>query len=529
ARLLAGGVLWLFCNACLSVPVGKLTTTTSQDTPIHISLNQQNKVDILFMVDNSSSMAAMQDALTKQFGKFLGVFSDLAHPTDGSTPQFADLHIGVVTSDYGAGSVGEGNCQATPGGQRGISQATAAASSANAGCAGPTSGLFIQYQFNASGTDVCNLPGGACTADALNSTFTCMASVGDAGCGFEHQLESVYAALHDSTDNAGFLRDDALLAVVFVTNEDDGSAAPGTTFYDADTAGDPNAGAFDTYRQTRFGIECGSPLTMAPETASNGMLTCEPGTEMGAEYPISRYTDFFTKAVSAGGLKSDPSSIILVGLDAPDDDIETISVKPNTGCGAVSTSPTAPCVSAVYQNCGPTDTGCLTRLKHSCQNGADPRFFGDPALRINNVIRAVNPPAAPAQPAIFSICGQDQTVAPDYTSTLQAVAQRIVSQLKPPCIPAPLTNFAEPDCVVEDVTTIAGVEHPTQFKRCDTVGNVAPCYTVVEDAADCACVQGADGVQHHPSIQIMRDMPVPANTVVKVDCATEALLDQSCH
>ena len=501
-------------------------TTTSQDTPIHVSLNQQNKVDVLFMVDNSTSMAAMQDALTQRFGQFLQVFSNLAHPTDGSTPQFADLHIGVVTSDYGAGSKAYGNCQPTPGGQKGVLQATAAASSANAGCAGPTSGLFIQYQFNADGNDVCNLPGGKCDAPTLNSTFTCMASVGDAGCGFEHQLESVYAALHDATDNAGFLRDEALLAVVFVTNEDDGSAAPGTTFYDSDASG---AGALDTYRQTRFGIDCGSPLMMAPETPSNGMLSCSPTTDANAEYPVQRYIDFFTKSVGLGGLKSDPSSIILVGLNAPDSDIETISVQPFTGCGAISTDPATRCDSATYSGCQPNETDCIIRLKHSCQNTADPRFFGDPALRINSVIRAVNPPQAPAQPAIFSICGEDQTVAPDYTSTLQAVAQRIVSQLKPPCIPAPLTNFAEPDCVVEDVTTIAGVEHPTQFKRCDTVNNVAPCYTVVEDAADCACVQGADGMQHHPSIQIKRNAPVPLNTVVKVDCATEALLDQSCH
>ncbi len=62
-----------------------------------------------------------------------------------------------------------------------------------------------------------------------------MASVGALGCGFEHQLESVYAALNKTNalsngngPNGDFLRADAVLAVVFVTNEDDASADPAT-------------------------------------------------------------------------------------------------------------------------------------------------------------------------------------------------------------------------------------------------------------------------------------------------------------
>jgi hypothetical protein len=464
------------------------------------------------------------------------VFSNLAHPTDGSTPQFADLHIGVVTSDYGAGTIDEGNCTATPGGQKGILQATAAKGTTLAGCAGPTSGLFIQYKFDSSGADTCNLPGGACTATSLNTTFTCMASVGARGCGFEHQLESVYAALKDTTNNAGFLRYDALLAVVFVTNEDDGSAPPGSTFYNAPatlSASDPNVlqfGTWDTYRQTHFGVACGNPLALAPESASNGVLACEPvpsaSVQLGSEYDVQRYIDLFNDPLGTGsGIKSDPSSIILVALDAPDSMMETELVKPLTGCGAVGPG----CNSATYEACATGETDCIVRLTHSCQNSADPAFFGDPALRLNTVIRTVNPPPAPEKPAIFSICGDDTTVEPDYTSTLTAVAQRIVSQLKPPCIPAPLLHPDTPECVVQDVTTTAGKVTTTQYQRCDTVNDLPPCYSVVEDAVDCPCVQGSDGMPRHPSISITRKDPVPPNTVVKVSCTTEALTSYTCN
>ena len=85
-------------SACTKPPVATVTTTVVQDTPIRVSQNAQDKVDILFMVDNSPSMDAMQAELVSKFHTFLGVFDALAHPTDGSTPQYADLQIGVVTS-----------------------------------------------------------------------------------------------------------------------------------------------------------------------------------------------------------------------------------------------------------------------------------------------------------------------------------------------------------------------------------------------------------------------------------------------
>src|SRR5205814_5112437 len=56
--------------------------------------------------------------------------------------------------------------------------------------------------------------------------FSCMANLGTQGCGYEHQLQSTRVALYETVtrENAGFLRPNALLAIILVTDEDDCSA-----------------------------------------------------------------------------------------------------------------------------------------------------------------------------------------------------------------------------------------------------------------------------------------------------------------
>ncbi len=490
--------------ACFPPPVEAPDTTVSQVVPISVKQNVQNQVDILFMVDNSASMSAMQDELTAKFPQFLQVFDRLAHPTvAGVEPQYADLHIGVVTSDYGAGGTKYGSCDKSPGGQNGLLQAKGVA--APASCAAPSGTPFISYAF-AAGGDTCNLPGG-CNATNLGQTFSCMAQVGASGCGFEHQLESVYAALKDKgAANPGFLRPSALLAVVFVTNEDDGSAPPTTTLYDA---GNGPFGPYDTFRQTRGGIACGNPLAMTPYAPSLGpLLGCQPAPnngvqKIGEEYDVSRYADFLTKP---GQVKSDPTNdVILVGIMAPASPVETLLARKDTGAGKAP-NPT-------YQACSPlAPPECFVALQHSCQNQVAPAFFGDPPLRIASVIAK----AHLSQTA--NICGDDPAKSPDYSAALQKVADQIASTLQPGCIPAPLLDLMHPTCDVQDVTTLAdGTETQKSILPCSEVTAGTVCWRVV-DEPKCKGIspQGvAVSVDRH-------GQPVPNNTHARVECSTKA-------
>ena len=134
---------------------------------------QNRQADILFMIDDSSSMTLNQASLIANFPILMSTLR--AFP--GGLP---NLHVAVVTSDLGAGSeTGIGNC--APGGKGGVFRAPPA----SATCLGPT-GSFIDESNNEATK---NYPG------TIDEAFACIAAVGTSGCGLEHQIASAATAL----------------------------------------------------------------------------------------------------------------------------------------------------------------------------------------------------------------------------------------------------------------------------------------------------------------------------------------------
>jgi hypothetical protein len=485
---------------CTAPPIETPQTKVEQVERMLIEQKANNQVDVLFMVDNSSSMEAMQSQLHQHFGDFFKVFDQLA-----AIGTYADLHIGVVTSDYGAGNVTFGACEASPGGQRGILQngPSSAIQPSDAqpppNCQAPlrtadnANARYVEYAFGPSGP-TSNLPPG----QDLITTFTCMAAVGAHGCGFEHQLESVYAALNNTAENAGFLRPGALLTVVFVTNEDDASAPPDTDIYDPNQS---QYGYYDTYRQTRYGIACGDPLMLAPYGPSLMLLSgCQsaPLSVGGRQYDPQRYIDLFSH------IKSSPEDVILVGIDAPEDPFETLLVDWTSGHGR------AP--NPAYVGCSPLNPPtCLVRLQHSCQNHVEPAFFGDPAIRLNAVIRSVT------HNQVTSICGDSLDAQPDYSAALAGLAKLISTKIVAGCLAAPLPNPSQPDCVVTDVATQRdGTTTGSILPQCGSGGSF-PCWRI-GPRPECAGLS-PDGI----GLTIDRNGVAPSlPTVTQVECSTLA-------
>jgi hypothetical protein len=290
---------------------------------------QKTKIDLLFVLATDPG-APQNNPLQVQM-----LFPYLLQVIDFFPQEhLASYHVGVITSDLGAGPYSLENGACHPGGDGARLQAVGVA--ALSGCQMPTGGLnFIDYN-ELDGTN--NLPAGW----NVDSTFECAASVGYAGCSFSQPLEAAYLALHDPIpENAGFLRDDALLVVIFVMDQDDCSFPTDSDLADPSPAGVAAYGPQPDFRCTQFGIACGDPPTPVQPVASNGPLSmCRPLTmaEGGKLIDVQKYVDYLTLPAPMGGVKADPRDVIVALLGPPAGPV-SVSESP---CGPNPQSPSCP-------------------------------------------------------------------------------------------------------------------------------------------------------------------------------------------
>ena len=228
-------------------------------------------IDILFVIGNSLSMAPKQAVLAQNFRKMIASLKMLP----GGLP---DVHIGVVSSNMGAGmgAMG-GNCGAGLG-DRGLlwgndpNDLTASVAPGSAAATNPN---------NPIADGCCLLPGARWIEDVarpdgedglqrnysgrtIEDVFTCLATaVGSNGCEEQHLLQATRVALipqpNINTANNGFLRSYAYLFIVLITDQDDCSANNDDTqnddMFNMQTRGDP--GDTTTLRCAARGHLCG--------------------------------------------------------------------------------------------------------------------------------------------------------------------------------------------------------------------------------------------------------------------------------
>jgi hypothetical protein len=231
-------------------------------------------VDILFVVDNSNSMGREQEVLASSIEGFIsGIESQLSEEND--------FHLGVVTSDQYAHNPEFFNDTATteiytPQGE----------------CGPYAEGNFMSAM------------------DELDTSFPCAAQVGIDGDHDERTIAAALAAVAEPDScNDAFIRDDSLLVLVLVSDEDD-SPDPNT-----DNLGSMG-GPADWYQQMvdlRGGIEHNivvlSIIGVSDSAACEGGESSKPGVRLNeftrsftwwqvADVCGSDYSDFFTDALS---------------------------------------------------------------------------------------------------------------------------------------------------------------------------------------------------------------------------------------
>lgn len=225
-------------------------------------------VDVLFVIDNSGSMAEEQASLALGIDSFV---TTLATANGGELPS---IQIGVVSTNLGAGPFNISNCTGT--GDNGD-----LLSAPNGKCTAPD-GAFISDLINPDSSRQRNYTGD------LADVFGCIAEIGIDGCGFEQPLESMRRALDNNANNAGFLRADALLAVVIVSDEDDCSTSNTNMFDTSQNDINDPLGPLTSFRCFEFGVVCDpdDPRTVGARS------DCASREDSQYTYTVQEYVDF---------------------------------------------------------------------------------------------------------------------------------------------------------------------------------------------------------------------------------------------
>ncbi len=166
------------------------------------------EVDFLFVIDNSGSMGDEQAALVNNFPGFITGIQQTLEGVDS-------YHVGVVTTDEYDHNPAD--CQSL--------------SSVVVQTGGPNSSMAVCGPFMAGANYMTE-------DDDLASGFNCAAQVGTDGSGNERAMQAVVEAA-TSVDGApgqcndGFMREEALLVIVIITDESDsGSLGNAQSWFD---------------------------------------------------------------------------------------------------------------------------------------------------------------------------------------------------------------------------------------------------------------------------------------------------------
>jgi hypothetical protein len=528
----------------------ELDSTAVDENVLQLQVNKD--VDVLFVVDNSGSMAQEQITLATNFEAFIGVLE--AVDVD------ANYRIGVTTTDNSnvpSACPTTGVNNTTPeGGKLVLSSCT----TREAQFEWPHSGPTVQV-YNEACTDLCpesignsisvlptktafddvatarpwiqSIEGvsnlsldGETPWDDMVQAFQCVGPQGVDGCGYESQLESQYKALALANEGTsaqyGFLRDQAILAIIHVTDEADCSAnarvdqlvfsntATTSPFWNAAT---PNSSIC-----WNAGTKCEGASPYANCTSQSYNFE---GAEVGDDYdgsnadgqqqvlyPLKRYLNQIDGIANDKAILQGPEEII----------VSVIGGVPEGYSSGIATLVYQDSPDPGVQSTFGIDYGCSSTVGGAEQNAVPP-------VRLREFAEAFYTPVMDSTVVsnLFSICSAD------YSPALEAVAEAIKDQLKPGCFESCVEDVGSDDglqvqCKVTQEVPLGGggtrtdtIPNCAQTPASDPANMAGVCYVELTGAAMTEeCILEGWNLE----FKIERDggSPVPGGTVVSANC-----------
>jgi len=405
-------------------------------------------LDLLFVIDNSASTADKQVTFQNNFANFIAALDQF--PTGRPS-----LHIAVVNTTVDIGVAGFGGCPSPDPNDNGLFQV-----GSNCGVAG----RFLIDEPTPTGR-MTNYGG------TLASTFTCMASVGDRGCGFEAPLEAMKRALDGSrAENAGFRRNGAELAIVFLTDEDDASIADSTVF--------TLPGSNDDFRvQPLYAYACDQPISAS---APGRYTNCRPRTDSYLK-PVSDYVDFLA-----------PDRPMVAVIASPPPGLTTADgQQANINTDAIVTGPLTFASGA--------SQALALQPSTSCTINNNPAI-GRPALRLADFVANFGA----RRGKFYNVCQ------PDYSTVLKNLDDDLEVDVLP-CLEGPLATPL--DCTVTDVQNRGTSAETSQVIPARSELGTKPCWQALADPMTCPTSDT------HLKLDIQRSSPPPTGTTTEVECA----------
>ncbi|MFH2007268.1 MAG: vWA domain-containing protein [bacterium] len=413
-------LILIFTLACINRPMKNAKPDPFIGSVISIPQSAERDVDMLFVIDNSGSMAGEQANLRQNFSALM---TELRNMTGG----LPNVHLGVTSTDLGTGMFQITYCEQQGGDAGGLMTGA---------CANPTGGAPYIIDVEPQSCEITKEPTGNCSAhtcsqthcafesstqfavdaatgcprcrnyqnEELEDVFACIADLGTMGCGFEQPLESMYKALDTgNAANTGFIRENAFLAILLITDEDDCSGSTPQLYDNTQTDINSTLGPLTSYRCFEFGISCDINSRTHQGTRQN----CVPREDGAALLqPLSRYIQFLQ------ALK-DPAMLVIAAIAGP-----------------VTPSPSGVGHNMVVG----LDDLSQPDLQYSCTTAVDGAV---PGIRVFTLISAFNEEADIAQWAYTSICSAD------YSPALQGIGNKIKDILEFQCLPSPLKGCAD--------------------------------------------------------------------------------------